>query len=57
MTKTKNLYFVVLENHVGRRDNNVLKIVARSKKEASEIAEEYLVGRFSLGMVLTRKQL
>ncbi len=35
------LFFVYIENNIDRSDDNVLKIKAKSKKEAEEIASKY----------------
>lgn len=36
------LFFVCVENKVDRRDDNVLKIKAKSKKDAKVIAYDYI---------------
>lgn len=53
------LFFVMLFNNTDERDDDMLKIAAKTKPKALAAAKEYVEGRsnFSLGQVYTRKQL
>jgi len=51
------LFFVMLENHTDTRDNDCLKILAKTKPEAMRIAEAHCRSNFSVGTVFTRKGL
>ena len=50
------IYFVWLSNNTDNRDDEPIKVKAKSKKEAGEIAEDYLDNRFTIRRVYTRKE-
>jgi len=53
---TRKIFFVWLSNTTDSRDDEPIKIKARTKKEAEEVAEDYLGGRFLISDTYTRKE-
>lgn len=47
------IFYVHLHNHVDRRDDDVIKIKAKDKKEAKSIAQNWNSHRFSVGRIYT----
>jgi len=51
------LFFAHYRNKVDHRDDGVIKIAAKTKPAAKRLAEQRCSHRFTLGRVMTRKQL
>jgi hypothetical protein len=54
---SKRIFFVFLENNTDRRDDECLKVRAKTKPEAKKIAEAHCRSNFTVGKVLTSKGL
>ena len=54
---SKRLFFAMLENGTDSRDNDCLKILAKTKSEARRIAEARCRYNYTVGSVFTRKGL
>jgi len=52
------IYFAWINNHTDRRDDDVLKVKAQSRKEAKRYADDYCLSRggVSVMRVFTRKE-
>ena len=50
------IYFAWLKNNTDSRDDEPLKISAKTKQEAYKIAANHLENRFTIGFVYTRQE-
>jgi hypothetical protein len=51
------VFYVELQNHVDRRDDNVVKIKAKNTIDAREAARHHTRGRFTIGRVMRTPEL